>query len=241
MSFAFMPLYTGDYQRDTAHLDCAEHGVYLLLLMHCWDSKGPAPIDERKLLGISRARSGSEIEAMRRVLSEFFVRMDDGWYNKRMQLEVERAESLSRVRSDAGRRGYEAKAKHLQSTCLATASTPTPTLTPTPTTKKVKSTVDANAPAPRPSLDEVKTYCQQRGNSVDPQKWLDHYTANGWKVGKNAMKDWRAAVRTWERNELGGTAAVVSRAPRSCGVCGSTGSVVETQSGPLCIRHWQEA
>ena len=52
----------------------------------------------------------------------------------------------------------------------------------------------------RPSLDEVKAYCMERGNSVDPQKWFDYYTANGWKVGKNPMKDWKACVRTWERN-----------------------------------------
>lgn len=52
----------------------------------------------------------------------------------------------------------------------------------------------------RPSLDEVKAYCLERGNSVDPQRWFDYYTSNGWKVGKNPMKDWKACVRTWERN-----------------------------------------
>lgn len=49
-----------------------------------------------------------------------------------------------------------------------------------------------------PTVDEVRAYCDERGNDVDPQRWHDHYTANGWKVGKNPMKDWRAAVRTWE-------------------------------------------
>lgn len=52
-----------------------------------------------------------------------------------------------------------------------------------------------------PSLDEVITYCEERKNDVDPEKWYDHYSANGWKVGKNPMKDWKAAVRTWERND----------------------------------------
>lgn len=51
-----------------------------------------------------------------------------------------------------------------------------------------------------PSLGEVVAYCQERKNNVDPQRWFDYYTANGWKVGKNSMKDWRATVRTWERN-----------------------------------------
>lgn len=61
--------------------------------------------------------------------------------------------------------------------------------------------------APRPTLEEVTAYCHERRNSVDPQAWLDHYTSNGWKVGRNPMKDWRAAVRTWERSGLQGGGA----------------------------------
>ena len=53
-----------------------------------------------------------------------------------------------------------------------------------------------------PSFDDVKSYCQERGNGVDPQAFVDWYTSNGWKVGKNPMKDWKAAVRTWERKEV---------------------------------------
>ncbi len=53
-----------------------------------------------------------------------------------------------------------------------------------------------------PTLDAVKAYCVERKNSVNPEAWFDHYTANGWKVGKNRMKDWQAAVRTWERNGI---------------------------------------
>ena len=52
-----------------------------------------------------------------------------------------------------------------------------------------------------PTLEEVKEYCTERGNKVDPERWFDYYTSNGWKVGKNPMKDWKAAVRTWERGE----------------------------------------
>ncbi|NLE38908.1 MAG: helix-turn-helix domain-containing protein [Pirellulaceae bacterium] len=51
-----------------------------------------------------------------------------------------------------------------------------------------------------PTLGDVSEYCRERGNSVDPQRFIDHYESNGWRVGRNAMKDWRAAVRTWERN-----------------------------------------
>lgn len=52
-----------------------------------------------------------------------------------------------------------------------------------------------------PSLGEVKAYCLERGNRVDAQRFVDFYSAKGWMVGKNKMKDWKAAVRTWEGRE----------------------------------------
>lgn len=56
-----------------------------------------------------------------------------------------------------------------------------------------------------PTLAQVTDYCQERSNSVDPQKFIDHYEANGWMRGKNKVKDWKACVRTWERNTEAGT------------------------------------
>ena len=47
-------------------------------------------------------------------------------------------------------------------------------------------------------MNEVQSYCLERNNGVDAQKFVDFYTAKGWYVGKNKMKDWKAAVRTWE-------------------------------------------
>ena len=51
-----------------------------------------------------------------------------------------------------------------------------------------------------PTVDEVRAYCIDRNNKVDPQTFVDYYTSNGWMVGRNRMKDWKAAVRTWEKN-----------------------------------------
>ncbi len=49
-----------------------------------------------------------------------------------------------------------------------------------------------------PTLEEVKAYCQERHNNVDPEKWHNFYAAKDWMIGKNKIKDWKAAVRTWE-------------------------------------------
>ena len=51
-----------------------------------------------------------------------------------------------------------------------------------------------------PTVDEVQTYCEQRGNGIDAQSFVNFYVSKGWMIGKNKMKDWKAAVRTWERS-----------------------------------------
>jgi hypothetical protein len=56
-----------------------------------------------------------------------------------------------------------------------------------------------------PSLSEISDYCHQRHNNVKPEVWLAHYESNGWMVGKNKMKDWRAAIRTWENSNFNNT------------------------------------
>ena len=57
----------------------------------------------------------------------------------------------------------------------------------------------------KPTLSEIKQYCIERGNKVDAQHFFDYYESNGWKVGKNSMKNWQAAVRTWEKNSYTNT------------------------------------
>ena len=53
----------------------------------------------------------------------------------------------------------------------------------------------------KPTLSEIEQYCIERNNNVNAEHFFDYYESNGWKVGKNSMKDWKAAVRTWERSE----------------------------------------
>lgn len=52
-----------------------------------------------------------------------------------------------------------------------------------------------------PSAGDVIKYCSERNNTVDAQRFVDFYTAKGWMLGKNKMKDWKAAVRTWEKGD----------------------------------------
>lgn len=193
VSFAYLPLYTGDYIRDTQHLSCSEHGIYLKMLIHCWDQKGPVPLDERRLMGIVNARSTDEIEAMRRVLVEYFIRMEDGWYNHRMQREIERCENISSSRSDAGKKGYQAKAKQMPSKCLTLAEqvplspspSPSPSLTP-------------NQEDQKPTRFSAREYLLKKG--------VQEQEANDWlRVRKEKkLTPTRAAIDAIEKEAIKG-------------------------------------
>lgn len=64
----------------------------------------------------------------------------------------------------------------------------------------------------KPTVEEVRNYCIERKNNVDPEKFIDFYEAKDWYIGKNKMKDWKAAVRTWEgRNSNGYTNSISNR------------------------------
>ena len=70
-----------------------------------------------------------------------------------------------------------------------------------------KDSIEDKAPQKRftkPTIEEVQAYCEERNNGVDAQRWFDYYESNGWKVGRNPMRDWKASLRTWERKETKG-------------------------------------
>ena len=64
-----------------------------------------------------------------------------------------------------------------------------------------KSTTTKRKRFEKPTISDIEQYCIERNNNIDASQFFDYYESNGWKVGKNSMKDWKAAVRTWERSE----------------------------------------
>lgn len=55
----------------------------------------------------------------------------------------------------------------------------------------------------KPEPEEIAAYCAERQNGIDPEQFYDYYEANGWRMGQNPMRSWKAAVRTWERKKAG--------------------------------------
>ena len=116
---------------------------------------------------------------------------------------IEEAGEFKEKKAAAGRKGGQAKAssaKAVLSSVVAKPSTPlasSSTEAVTITKPKPLKTVCRFTP---PTLEEVKAYCQERNNFVDPEKFIDFYESKGWMVGRNKMKSWKASVRTWEKD-----------------------------------------
>jgi uncharacterized protein YdaU (DUF1376 family) len=100
MKRAWMPLYVGDYLGDTGHLTTAQHGAYLLLMMHYW-RKGELPDDDGQLAKIAKLPLRTWVD-YRPVLQAFF---HDGWKHKRIETELARMMRVSEKRSVAGQKG----------------------------------------------------------------------------------------------------------------------------------------
>nr|DAX17819.1 MAG TPA: hypothetical protein [Caudoviricetes sp.] len=125
-------------------------------------------------------------------------------------------EELTDKRSEAGKRGASARwqsdGKNGKATnAIASNGKNGYTETKTKTETETKSIPpiggnreDAKASSTRarfspPAVSEVEAYCRERRNDVDPQRFVDFYASKGWKVGAQPMRDWKAAVRTWEQ------------------------------------------
>lgn len=65
---------------------------------------------------------------------------------------------------------------------------------------KEEKNISKDPPFKEPTLEEVSDYCKQRGNSINPAKFIAYYESKGWKVGRSPMKNWKACIRTWEQN-----------------------------------------
>lgn len=125
---------------------------------------------------------------------------------QQLKRDLKKYESIKELRSKAGKVSAERKAENKQVlTCVENVKQILTHSTVNDIDIDIDSVIDNNIRDKKrfipPAIEEVKRYCLERNNNVNPQKWHDHYTSNGWMVGKSKMKDWKAAVRTWE-NEI---------------------------------------
>jgi len=108
MSKAWMAIYWGDYRQNTGHFNCTENGAYLMMLAHYWENGGlpeSGPECLRRLYTICAAVSEAERKAVRFVVDTMFVKQGHKYINRRMDLEIVKADNLRARRSESGKKG----------------------------------------------------------------------------------------------------------------------------------------
>ena len=123
---------------------------------------------------------------------------NERFYAKRVKMQIDRVADAYKEKCDKARASarmrWDANASDAMRDDANNANTK-------PKPKPISPNGDNNKRFAPPTLEQVTAYCRERKNSVDPQRFIDYYTSNGWRVGKNPMKDWKAAVRQWESRE----------------------------------------
>ncbi len=182
--------YTSDFLTGTSFFSYEERGQYITLL--CQQHQAGS-IPENHMISVCKSLDS--------VVAKKFTRDTDGtYYQWRMREETERRSNYCKSRSNnkSGRPPKEIIRKsydyHMETETE---------------TEDVNKKTKGKRFVP-PTVEEVRAYCQERKNTVDPEKFVDTYASNGWKVGKNKtpMKDWRAAIRSrWEKNDMQSTSS----------------------------------
>jgi uncharacterized protein YdaU (DUF1376 family) len=212
----WMPLYPGDWLRDTMHLSRDEQGGYFLLTLAYWVRGEALPDDDRFLMNTAKA-TAKEWKNLRPVLSAFFDVRDGKWWHKRIEVEMANSRDLSHKRRIAGANG-NAKLTQLRTQLRQQpeAQGDTPGVPPSPSPSPSPSQPPAQAPSQTlshcagaaetdgvPSVAEVRTWAQMSG--VDPDWAEDRHgyltERDGW-VANGRLVDWQRMFKRWsERNK----------------------------------------
>jgi uncharacterized protein YdaU (DUF1376 family) len=206
-------LYASDFYMDTAGWTVAQVGAYTRLLMYEWINGG-IPSD---MASLARIAGISDVRTMYKMwrqtlVNKFISNGGNLLHNKRLELEREKQSKYRESQSQKGVSGATKRWKdHVPRAMPKLIPEDSSSSSTSSSIKKRRS----NTVFQVPSLEEVKDYCVKRGNSIDAEAFIAHYNSNGWMVGKNKMKDWRATIVTWEKRNYGTNENRVRRDTRS--------------------------
>ena len=208
----------GDYHKKAGRLNMLQHGAYNQLIDSCYDRER-FPTEEEAIDWVW-ASTTDEVEAVKFVLAKFFVDESGVFVQKRIKSDLaqyhKNADTNKRIAIDreAKRKNKSTNRVQVVDGAPQTDNEPPPNHKPLTTNQEPLTNLGIGKvsakPKPRqqfvkPELMEVYEYLVTRGINqstarVEAEKFGDHYSSNGWKVGKNPMKDWKASVRNWTKN-----------------------------------------
>lgn len=181
--------YPNDYLGGTMGMTFEEKGAYMELLMMQFN-RGH----------MTTHMIGQTVGQLWDKLSEKFIQDDKGlWFNARLEQEQNKRKAFtdSRKNNVVGTNQYTKKTGHTTTHMTGHMEDEN---------KDVNNGVSIIKELPKkfqkPTIQEVFEYCAERKNGILANQFIDFYESKGWKVGNQAMKDWKAAVRTWENKKL---------------------------------------
>ncbi len=188
-------MYAQDFDMDTGSWDISEVGIYTRLLNHQWVN-GSIPNDIERLCKIARCTKKRFTLGWTIIEKKFVRNVDGNLINLRLEIVRDKQRKYSESRKEQAEKRWikdnahaHAHAKHMQCTDDALQSS----------SSKHKNKKNIIGVIP-PKSEDIKAYCSERQNGINAEQFFDYYESRGWMIGKNKMKDWKAAIRTWERN-----------------------------------------
>lgn len=203
------PHHIGDFNNATRHLTRVERSVYRDAIERYYDTEQPLTKDFQSLAKRLLCFSDEEKTALKSILAEFFVETEDGFSHCRCEAEIEKYRANTSAKARAGKASAEARrAKSKQKRTRVEHVLNSVTTEHEQNSTNQKPVTINHKPKERgrftpPSLQEVESYCAERSNGINAGAFVDFYQSKNWMVGKNKMKDWMAAVRTWEKRGNG--------------------------------------
>jgi len=213
----YLPLYVQDYLTDEKLRECKSSSVgiysFLLCVMHKSDEYGIILLKQKDKQTDNQIKNFAlkllkhlpydllETECALIDLCDEKVLQIDG--DRLIQKRMVRDNKLSEIRSETGSKGGKKTQNKNKEFAKAKVKANTDTdndIENENVFEKEKGITKGKNKFTPPKIEQVIEYCNERHNSVDPVKWLNFYQAKDWMIGKNKMKDWKAAVRTWENN-----------------------------------------
>lgn len=216
--------YTSDFLTGTLFFTMEQKGQYITLL--CIQHQHGS-IPENHMISICGSFDNP-------VISKFTKDDQGNYYNERMKIEAEKRKSfcLSRSNNKSGRPKKNKKSNHTKIICKSYDN-------------HMENENENNNKYKVPSIEEITAYCTQRKNKIDPQYFLDYQIARDWKLkGGQKIKDWKAVVRTWEKNDFDKAvpaATVIKDDFTWCKKCGARRLKSDVDENGICSGRCENA
>lgn len=177
--------YPQDFITGTMFFTDEQIGIYIKLLCA-----------QHQHGGLINKVTFNQIVKSHEIIKNKFVESEEGFYNERLMNEmIKRNNKSNNLSANALKRWN--KQKECKSNAIASNL-----YMPIENENEIYINKEKESKFKKPSLEEVKQYCAERNKGVDAERWFNYYEANGWLVGKNKMRNWKAAVHTWEKNNV---------------------------------------